>query len=176
MLQNVIIAWEPPLRGWVKLNVDGSCISDTGQIAIGGVLRDCNKRWLNGYAAAKGHGNIVEAEIWAVLEGLNMAWIGGHKKVQINSDSKDAVDMIMGDCNANNPLLYVIQRCKELLSRDWNCMVINVYRESNYVADSLAKEGHCLGSDIVYFASPPPFVQQLYMRDVEGATTIRGGL
>ncbi|KAL5793978.1 hypothetical protein ACOSP7_002572 [Xanthoceras sorbifolium] len=98
------------MRGWVKLNVDGSYISYSGQIAIDVVLRDQNRRWIRGFAAAKGFGSIVEDEIWAVMEGMSMAWADGHKKVQVNSDSHEA--------------------------------------------------------------SPPPFVLPIYIRDLEGATTV----
>ena len=44
------IAWSPPSLGWVKLNVDGSCNSNSGIITIGGVLRDHLKNWLKGFA------------------------------------------------------------------------------------------------------------------------------
>ena len=32
--------WEPPLAGWVKLNVDGSFVEQSGESGVGVIARD----------------------------------------------------------------------------------------------------------------------------------------
>ena len=47
------ISWRPPDFEWVKLNVDGSMISETNAITSGGVVRDHMKMWVIGFALNK---------------------------------------------------------------------------------------------------------------------------
>lgn len=39
-----------PIHPFVKLNVDGSFISDTGLMGVGGVLRDLVEKWKFGFS------------------------------------------------------------------------------------------------------------------------------
>ncbi|KAL5787859.1 hypothetical protein ACOSP7_004808 [Xanthoceras sorbifolium] len=68
-----LIVLKPPPFGLVKLNVDGSVCSGLNLVAAGGVIRDCNKAWLGGFAINKGIVSILEAELWGLLEGLKFA-------------------------------------------------------------------------------------------------------
>ncbi|KAK3205641.1 hypothetical protein Dsin_019687 [Dipteronia sinensis] len=61
------------VRDWVKLNTDGSRDIDLGTITAGGVLRNHLKQWLRGFVLNKGFGSVLEAELWGMFEGLNMA-------------------------------------------------------------------------------------------------------
>jgi len=45
-----LIAWEPPPADWVKLNTDGASRGNPGLAAAGGVLRDREGRWIQGFA------------------------------------------------------------------------------------------------------------------------------
>ncbi|KAL5770321.1 hypothetical protein ACOSP7_014475 [Xanthoceras sorbifolium] len=49
----ILCAWNPPLEGWIKLNVDGGRSSDLGVITAGGVLRDHSRNWLGGFGVRK---------------------------------------------------------------------------------------------------------------------------
>ena len=73
VMTNCLISWIPPPRDWIKLNVDGSLNHDLGSISAGGVIRDDKKMWLTGFAMNKGSGSVIEAELWGILEGLNLA-------------------------------------------------------------------------------------------------------
>lgn len=39
------MSWELPPIGWVKLNIDGSCVEASSDIAAEGVFRDERERW-----------------------------------------------------------------------------------------------------------------------------------
>ncbi|KAL5836164.1 hypothetical protein ACOSQ4_015661 [Xanthoceras sorbifolium] len=107
-IYSAFMAWEPPMAGWVKLNVDGSRDNQTGSIAAGGVARDLNSNWVRGFAMHLGAGNILEAELNAVLLGLDMVWDAGFRKVIVESDCLEVVTLIQNDCSINNPLWWLI--------------------------------------------------------------------
>ncbi|KAL5759738.1 hypothetical protein ACOSQ2_018576 [Xanthoceras sorbifolium] len=146
------MAWDPHLTGWVKLNMDGSWRSEPGSLAAGDVLRDHNSKWLRGFCAHKESGNPLEAEIWAILFGINMAWSAGYRKVLVESDSLKVVSLIQFDCNANKPLWVMVQSCRRMLNRDWNYQLSHVFRECNSLTDGLAYMGHSLHNQTCFFS------------------------
>ncbi|KAL5778030.1 hypothetical protein ACOSP7_010956 [Xanthoceras sorbifolium] len=83
----------------VKVNVDGSRRCDSGAITVGGVARNSEKVWLAGFAVKKGVGFVLCAELWAILEGLKLAWSLGCCRVIVETDSMEAVECF-------NPLCY----------------------------------------------------------------------
>ncbi|KAL5760893.1 hypothetical protein ACOSQ2_019731 [Xanthoceras sorbifolium] len=151
------MAWEPPMAGWVKLNVDGSRDNQTGSIAAGGVARDLNSNWVRGFAMHLGAGNILEAELNAFLLGLDMVWDAGFKKVIVESDCLEAVTLIQNYCSINNPLY-----------KEWSCHLAHIYRECNGTADALAGMGHVCSNSICFFDTPPLSISHIVKRDAEG--------
>lgn len=69
----LLLCWERPKAGFVKLNTDGSNKGMRGRAGTGGLL--CNKegRWLSGCMANVGYSDSLAAEIWAAIFGLQMA-------------------------------------------------------------------------------------------------------
>ncbi|GJN08410.1 hypothetical protein PR202_ga26323 [Eleusine coracana subsp. coracana] len=70
--------WNPPSTGWVKLNVDGSYVEETGQAGVGIIARDdkgCVK--FSSWRVLFSCNSPLEAEISACVEGLQLAveWI-----------------------------------------------------------------------------------------------------
>ncbi|KAL5772191.1 hypothetical protein ACOSQ2_012115 [Xanthoceras sorbifolium] len=123
----------------IKKSSDGSRSGKAGHIAAGGVLSDQNRRWIKGFAVSKRYRSTVKAELRAILEGLFMTWDVGFRRVQVDSDSLEAVALINGECNDNNPLLHLVHRCRSLMNRNWPCVLEHVFRKSNCVADCLAR-------------------------------------
>ncbi|XP_065848508.1 uncharacterized protein [Euphorbia lathyris] len=66
-----LVGWSKPIEGVVKLNTDGSCLSN-GRIAAGGVLRDAGGAWLAGFTHNLGLGSAFSAELWGILSGKNL--------------------------------------------------------------------------------------------------------
>ncbi|XP_034201095.1 uncharacterized protein LOC117616005 [Prunus dulcis] len=52
----VSLVWVPLDVRWFKLNVDGSRRFSCGTIGTGGVLRNCNEDWVEGFTANLGQG------------------------------------------------------------------------------------------------------------------------
>ncbi|KAL5787746.1 hypothetical protein ACOSP7_004695 [Xanthoceras sorbifolium] len=171
--QSCYFTWVPPRIGCVKLNIDGNRNNISGAIAAVGVVRNHDRQWIKGFVMNKGKGCILEAELWAVFEGLKMAWDGGFRKVQIDSDCLEAISLIQRGCNVNNPLWYLIQECRRLIDSPWCCELSHVYRESNFLADAMAAFGQSLSCCIPSFEEPPPFVFSVFAKDADGIAYAR---
>ena len=76
-------------------------------------------------------GNVLEAELWGLFEGLNMAWNASVKKIIVEMDSLDVVRLLSNDTITNHPLFSLIQSCKRIMEAKWNCILKHVFREGN---------------------------------------------
>ncbi|KAK2658657.1 hypothetical protein Ddye_005190 [Dipteronia dyeriana] len=117
VMKSCMISWKLPDIDWVKLNIDGSMIRRRGSISAGGVVRDQKKNWLIGFALNKGSGSVQEAELWGILEGLNLVWKKGL------SDSQSAVALLINNISMCHPSFSIIQACKVLMNKDWSCNI-----------------------------------------------------
>ncbi|KAL5784666.1 hypothetical protein ACOSQ2_007058 [Xanthoceras sorbifolium] len=104
-----------------------------------------------------------------------MIWNDGFRRVHVNSDCLEAVTLINSDCNDNNPWLSLVLHCKLLLKRSWVYMLNHVFRESNCVADCLAREGQFLGRATVFLLFLPSRALLALTRDAYVAPTARTG-
>lgn len=91
------ISWLPPEQGWVCLNTDGASRDNMNTAACGGVIRDCDGRWLCGFS------RYIEvlvsayiAKLWGSLDGLALACEKGFNKVELRMDSQIIVACLQG--------------------------------------------------------------------------------
>ena len=143
------------------------------KISAGGVVRDHMKKWLVGFALNKGIGNVLEAELWGILEGLNLVWKAGYKKVIVESDSQTAVDLLTSDNYSLHPLFGIIHACISLIKKDWCCVIQFVYRECNKVADCLASLGHSMVLGTTVLTNPPPQISESLKSGFKGTAVAR---
>lgn len=115
------VSWIRPSPGYVKLNVDGSLRGESGYAAAGGVVRDENGLWLQGFTCKLGRCSVIITELRALYHGLMQCWKLGLRKVQAESDSLEAIqkieELVMG-LGTGPPIVRAIV---ELLQRDWEC-------------------------------------------------------
>ena len=128
---------------------------------------------MKGFVTNKGVGNVIEAKLWGMFEGLTMAWNFGVKRIIVESDSLASVQLISNDTNYNHPLFSLIQRCKHIVEAYWNCIVKHVHREGNRLIDGLAHMGHSMKNDILFFEDPPPEISRIYEDDCIGLAFAR---
>lgn len=66
--------WECPREGWLKVNVDGSFIAETGEASVGAVIRDHTGRLIvaAGRPIVQCH-DAEEVKALACLEGVRLA-------------------------------------------------------------------------------------------------------
>ncbi|KAF7827153.1 putative ribonuclease H protein At1g65750 family [Senna tora] len=149
-----IVSWEPPSPRWCKLNVDGS-VKEDGLASCGGVLRDCSGAWLQGFICNIGTCRVVDSELRGILEGLNVAWNHGCRKVCIETDSQLAVNMVANGVEETHCATPLVERIRRYLKRRWIVEIMHIYREANKVADFLAVSGHGAPLGLQLLASPP---------------------
>ncbi|KAJ1411225.1 Ribonuclease H domain [Sesbania bispinosa] len=147
--------WKAPPYGSIKLNVDGSFLRESRAISSGVVLRDAGGHWVHGFACKEGFGSIVEAELLAVRRGLEMAWNIGIVELICEVDSLEAINIIGSASSVlNTALRPILADIRSILSRPMNVQFTHILREANGVADCLAKKGHSLDVESVFWDEP----------------------
>ncbi|KAK5834816.1 hypothetical protein PVK06_010493 [Gossypium arboreum] len=81
--------WDLPM-----INVDGAIHMMNSWSSMGGVIREAKGQWIVGFRKATGMGKIINAKLWAVFTGLELAWSKGFKKVEVKSDTMQVVRLI----------------------------------------------------------------------------------
>ncbi|OMP00857.1 hypothetical protein COLO4_12315 [Corchorus olitorius] len=125
----VQLSWDKPPEGWAKLNTDGSWNQASDDAAIGGVIRGHCGEWIIGFSQAIGKCSIDMAELWAIQQGISLAWSRGIRALEVESDSATSINMIKKGVSANHPLICVVEAIREMLAKDWNCRINYVPRQ-----------------------------------------------
>ncbi|KAK1576670.1 hypothetical protein Q3G72_015680 [Acer saccharum] len=102
-----------------------------------------------------GRGNVLEAELWGLFEGLTLAWSSGSQNVLVETDSLCMVQLLAKDIPVNHLMFSMASGCSALINLDWRCLVSHVYRERNKVVDGLARLGHGMEPGLHIFEGPP---------------------
>ncbi|BBH02046.1 ubiquitin-specific protease 12 [Prunus dulcis] len=92
--EQVLLCWSFPHHGWYKLNVDGSYRSGSGCIAGGGVIRNQEENGYLGLLQIWGTGKVIEAELWALYRGLELAWKSGSAPLEVETDSTTVLKLM----------------------------------------------------------------------------------
>lgn len=88
------VRWQPPPEGSLKLNVDGSFMPAISSMGTGGVLRNHQGNWVAGFSTFEGKGDILQAELLAVKNGLTLAWQLGFRKIHCETDCLEAIQLV----------------------------------------------------------------------------------
>ncbi|CAI0392378.1 unnamed protein product [Linum tenue] len=94
------------------------------------------------FAGKLGTCSITTAELRGAVQGLQVAWDEGYRRVQLQLDSQVAVKLLQEKDNRDHAQVGVMSRAQELLSKQWEVEVHHIYREGNKCADFLANLGH----------------------------------
>ncbi|KAJ1388116.1 Ribonuclease H domain [Sesbania bispinosa] len=154
--------WIAPPAGFTKLNVDGSFSPLTGMMRFGRVMRDSEGAWLWGFSATGGIGSVIEAEIWALITGLQFAWDKEYRKVHCETDSLEVIHMLNHDPSSLfGQTKRLLEQLKYLLSRPWEIRVSHVFREANMIADYLAHFNSRSSEGVAVLDQPPSQILDL---------------
>ncbi|KAH0977304.1 hypothetical protein GBA52_027023 [Prunus armeniaca] len=139
----VSLPWTSPENGLLKLNVDGSLMRSSGSIGAGGVIRDHLGNWIGGFAVNLGKWQILEAELWSLFFGLNLAITRRIMDIVVEMDSVNAVNLILSNyLNICHLMAGLVSSCKRLLSQIPRSILHHIYRKKNAVTDRLAAWSH----------------------------------
>lgn len=151
---SVHISWNPPPRGFFKLNIDGLVNGNQGKANTGRLIRNSMGDWVGGLSKHIGITHSMVPELWGLHDGLILAKNLSLRKLII------ALDTILTSHDAlydsSHPCSALISDCRSLLQSFEETHIHHIFNEGNKCADLLAKEGP-LGSDSFILYSHPFF-------------------
>lgn len=116
-ISTISLVWLKPNFNWLKLNVDGARQLPSRRIGAGGVLRNHDGCWISGFIASMGIGDVLDAEAWGMLLGLQMAVSITKGKLIVESDSEVLVNLIKKGSDDLHPLKSVLDNCRSFMEQ-----------------------------------------------------------
>ena len=144
-----------PSVGWFKLNTDASVLPSSGRAGGGGLLRDSNGAWVQGFSRLIGSSNVLLAELWALRDGLTMASNLNIEKLIIHMDASEVINLLSKPFSTNQLTQPIVTDCRSILQVFQEYRVQHCYRETNRAADLLANMGRCQDVQFISFVNPP---------------------
>ena len=108
-----------PPAPYIKLNTNGSAISNPGLAGVKGVLWNHSGEWISRFSIHLGLASNNMAELATVRQGLALAWYMGFKFIQLELDSSVVLTWLTAH-NATYPpnMLPLICDCRNLMDKD----------------------------------------------------------
>nr|XP_034930821.1 uncharacterized protein LOC118061489 [Populus alba] len=146
------VIWSPPPIGRFKWNVDGSSLGKPGLSGIGGALRNHQGHLLGIFSLQVGILDSNIAELRAVVKAIELSaskCFLHHKHIIIESDSANVISWMHN--THNRPWMHrdLFSTVQKLTSLFGSITFSHVYRESNSLADCMAKQGVHRSSDFI---------------------------
>ncbi|WCJ37652.1 Polynucleotidyl transferase ribonuclease H-like superfamily protein [Euphorbia peplus] len=165
-----LIGWSVPFIHWVKLNTDGAVKGGQFRASVGGLIRDSQGTWIQGFARNIGICSVLRAELWGIYDGLTLAWNLGYRKVQVEVDSKLCVDLLTRTDTPSNDSTPLINAIQNLIHQNWELSIKHIYREGNRGADYLANLAANLELGFHLLLRPPVGVCKILEQDLLGVS------
>uniref|UniRef100_A0A2N9F8F6 RNase H type-1 domain-containing protein n=1 Tax=Fagus sylvatica TaxID=28930 RepID=A0A2N9F8F6_FAGSY len=154
-VSSIAVKWVPPTLGRAKLNTDGSSLGNPGVAGGGGVIRDSCGTWVRGFSRTIGHTTSVQAELRALLDGMQLALELHITYLDIEMDSLVSVDLVLSKSVANIFFSPIVDDCRCMMEKFASVTLKHIYREANACVDLLAKEGCSQVLPFIAFTTPP---------------------
>ncbi|CAI0418875.1 unnamed protein product, partial [Linum tenue] len=97
----------------------GAAQGNQGLISAGGALRDVNGDWIAGFCSKIGTGTAIEAELWGIYKGIDLAWNKEVKFLIIETDSQLALDLLNKRTDPTHPLATLLRAIRRLIAQEW---------------------------------------------------------
>ncbi|KAE8716108.1 hypothetical protein F3Y22_tig00110156pilonHSYRG00394 [Hibiscus syriacus] len=105
----------------------------------------------------------MPAELWAILDGLTIAWECGIRNLEVETDSLEAVRCRSSTDRPHEPT--ITKRIRLPLDKQ-RCVSINfIHRESNVLADYMTKLERIMDMGLALFQYPPMEAQRILLFD-----------
>jgi len=94
--------WDPPPEDFIKINFDGASKGNPGPARYGVVFRNHNGKILVTGAGSLGYTTNNVAELWGLINGLQMAIQNNFQKLIVEGDSQVIIDLLGKILNGAN--------------------------------------------------------------------------
>ncbi|KAL6196946.1 hypothetical protein ACLB2K_032559 [Fragaria x ananassa] len=81
------VNWNPPLYGYIKLNIDGAWKSSLNKAGYGGVFRHYSSKMMGVFCSNLDIPSSVATEVMAVIKAIELAWIREWKHIWLEVGS-----------------------------------------------------------------------------------------
>ncbi|GFZ01931.1 hypothetical protein Acr_15g0005400 [Actinidia rufa] len=136
------------------------------------LLRNDRGEWLGGFQANLGRGFSIQAELWSLWLGLNLAHGMGVPRTIMETDSEKVTNLVCSDSSLS-PHQNILSDIRQLMGQNWNCNVSRIYRKANHCADHRAHEALSMETGFVNLCSPPANLMFLFWQDILGPGNAR---
>ncbi|KAK9030158.1 hypothetical protein V6N11_031589 [Hibiscus sabdariffa] len=148
---------------WARYYHEGWQIQKPNTIA--NVTQSCWQHPEPGWLCLNVDGSVSSSsELWAIYIGLQLAWSHGAEVLQIQSDSKQAIQLIQ-DFFKISKALPLIRAINEIRKQGWMTEFHWTSREGNKPADILVKMANISDYNTITFATPPVELLQVLAKD-----------
>ena len=135
------VSWTKLDLGWFKLNTYASVLLSSNCAGEGGLIRDSYGSWIRGFSRLIGASNCLLAELWALRDGIAIAKNLNISKLVINVDATEVISLFSKPSSDNRLTQPIVDDCKNMLQVFQEYHMQHCFRETNKVADLLAKLG-----------------------------------
>ncbi|XAR68509.1 hypothetical protein NMG60_11003651 [Bertholletia excelsa] len=152
-------AWSYPPPGWVKLNSHTTCYSYP---VVGGVLRQDDGTWVIGFTGMLDmeECDILTAKLWAIRQGLEIAWERRIPALVVETNSVKAIHLIEHAEISDDSLEIesLVKDCRVLIrERPWQCVIqYNRRGNANRAARYLVDTGREASPGVISILNDPP--------------------
>ncbi len=124
-------------------NIDGASLGNPGASGLGVVLQDSQGKILAEHSESLGRGTNNRAEYLALMRSVELAEELGADELEVRSDSQLVVSQINGLFKIKNRELQALVReiRGKIKASQLKFSIVHIPRESNKLADKLAKKG-----------------------------------
>lgn len=147
--------------------MDGASKRGGHGAGCGGVFRDLTDKWILGFGLQLEDMGSLSAELWSILKGLELAWERRFRRLVVESDSRETIDLIGRRRVTTHPLDPLIQQVLNFVNKDWEVMFKHTYREGNKAAHRLALSARESEYGWSVMETPPEEVRLLLQKDLK---------
>ncbi|KAK8590126.1 hypothetical protein V6N12_024509 [Hibiscus sabdariffa] len=162
--QSPILHWSLAPSGWLTLHTDGSVSTISSYGSAGGLIRDNEGSYLTRFTRHLGITTPLQAKLWAIHEGLLLAWSLGLERLQCQMDCAEGFNLITSS-NANSISLTLVRVISCIASRAWMVDFCLIRRVANEAADSIPKIPTYFDGSTFIFSDAPPEISLCLLRD-----------
>ena len=113
----------------------------------GGLIRDDKGNWVKGFTHSIWVTTNVEAELWALRDGLMLCVNLNLLAVEIEVDARVSLGWVMEEYNYNLHHASLIMDCRTLINQISQVKMKHYFCEANKCADLLARKGLSTNQD-----------------------------
>ncbi|KAG4950540.1 hypothetical protein JHK85_044447 [Glycine max] len=124
---------------FMRLNVDGSSLRNPSPLGYRGFIRNSLGEWITGFSGFCGIATNLYVELFAILQGLKIAWESSCHDIICESNSTLALSKLTQGNVLFHPYVVVINQVKSYMSCAWNLKFIHILKEGNNYANELVK-------------------------------------